>query len=103
MEITKPLQVEMVPFKKGKSLNPAGRPRGAKNKIPKNLVDQILEIAAHLDKQGKGLAHLAAKDPKWFYEVFLRLLVPKNQLLTGAEPAKPVSIEVCWVKPGEHH
>ena len=103
MELSKPLQVDMVPVTKGNSLNPAGRPRGAKNKIPKNLVDQILEIAADLDKQGKGLKHFAVDDPRWFFESFLKLLVPKNQLLTGAEPAKPVSIEVCWVKPGEHH
>jgi hypothetical protein len=101
MEISKPLQVDMVPVTKGNSFNPAGRPRGAKNKIPKNLAAQILEIAADLNKQGKGLKHLAEADPKWFYEVFLKLLVPKNLSLTGAEPAKPVSIEVCWVQPGE--
>jgi hypothetical protein len=101
MELTKPLQVEMVPFEKGKSVNPAGRPRGAKNKIPKNLVAQILQIAGDLDKQGKGLKHCVEKDPRWFFENFLKLMVPKNHLLKGAEPAAPVIIEVGWVRAGD--
>jgi hypothetical protein len=94
MELTKPLQVDMVPFKKGKSLNPAGRPRGAKNKIPKNLVTQILEIAADLDKNAKGLRHCAMENPRWFFENFLKLLIPKTVSAVGSDP---VSIEVKWV------
>jgi hypothetical protein len=98
MELTKPLQVDMVPLKKGKSLNPAGRPRGAKNKIPKNLVTQILNIAADLDKLGKGLQDCAEKDPRWFFENFLKPMIPKNVSLAGAEQTAPVGIAVSFVK-----
>jgi hypothetical protein len=88
-----------MPFKKGEIPNPTGRPRGAKNKVPRGLVERVLQISDDLDEQGKGLQHCAEKDPKWFFENFLKRIIPKNVSVAGTEP---VTIEVCWVKPGEN-
>jgi hypothetical protein len=65
-------------FKKGFSGNAAGRPKGAKNKLPRNLVDRVLGISANLEEQGKGLQDCAEKDPKWFFENFIKPILPKN-------------------------
>ena len=86
-------------FKKGVSGNPDGRPKGAKNKLPRDLVDRVLQISADLDEQGNGLQHCAEKDPYWFFQNFLKPLIPKNVSVAGTEP---VTIEVSWVKAGEH-
>jgi len=85
-------------FKKGLSGNPTGRPRGARNKLPRNLVDRVLEVSANLEEQGKGLQDCAEKDPKWFFENFLKPMIPKNVLLGGAEQAKPAIIEVAFIE-----
>jgi hypothetical protein len=92
-------RVTKMAFKKGEISNPSGRPRGAKNKVPKDLVERVLRISADLDEQGKGLQHCAESDPFWFFQNFVRPLIPKNVSVAAAEP---VTIEVCWVKPGEH-
>jgi hypothetical protein len=88
-------------FQKGQRANPNGRPKGARNKLPRDLVERVLEISAVLDEQGKGLQDCAEKNPRWFFENFVKPMIPKNVSLNGTNPAKPVSIEVCWVKPGE--
>jgi hypothetical protein len=88
-----------MPFKKGEISNPTGRPRGAKNKVPRDLVERVLQISADLDEQGKGLQHCAEKDPKWFFENFLKRIIPRNVSVAGTEP---VTIEVRWVKAVEH-
>ena len=85
-------------FKKGHSGNPTGRPKGAKNKLPRDLVDRVLQISADLDVQGNGLQHCAEKDPKWFFENFLKPMIPKNVLLGGAEQVKPAIIEVAFIE-----
>ena len=90
-----------MPFKKGEISNPTGRPRGAKNKHPRDLVDRVLQISDDLDEQGKGLRKCAEEDPFWFFSNFLKPMIPKNVSLDGTNPAKPVTIEVCWVKPGD--
>jgi hypothetical protein len=84
-------------FIKGLSGNPAGRPRGAKNRLPRNLVDRVLDISANLEEQGKGLQECAEQDPKWFYENFLKPMIPKNVLMGGTEQAGPTQIEVRFV------
>jgi hypothetical protein len=53
-----------MPFKKGEISKATGRPRGAKNKIPRDLVDRVLKISANLEEQGKGLLDCAEKDPR---------------------------------------
>ena len=88
-------------FKKGFSGNPDGRPKGAKNKLPRNLVDRVLEISASLEEQGKGLQQCAEQDPKWFFENFLKPMIPKNVLLGQTERAKPLSMQVHFVEPSE--
>jgi hypothetical protein len=72
-------------FKKGRSGNPTGRPRGAKNKLPRNLVDRILEISAKLEEQGMGLQECAEESPRWFFENFMKSMIPKNIALDKSE------------------
>ena len=86
-------------FKKGQISNPTGRPRGAKNKVPRDLVERVLQISDDLDKQGRGLRKCAEENPFWFFQNFVKPLIPKNVSVAAAEP---VTIEVCWVKAGEH-
>ena len=64
-------------FKKGQSGNPAGRPRGSKNKFTQVLVDLVFDIEKELTEKKKGLKDCAEQDPKWFYEKFLSKLLPK--------------------------
>ena len=87
-----------MPFKKGQIANPTGRPRGAKNKLPRDLVDRVLEISANLEEQGKGLLNCSEKDPKWFFENFLKPMIPKNVSLGGTEQSKPAIIEVAFIE-----
>ena len=68
----------MARFKKGQSGNPAGKPKGAKNKLRANLVQEILEIAQELKDEGIGLLDTAKGNPKWFFEHFVKGLIPKN-------------------------
>jgi hypothetical protein len=63
---------------KGKTNNPFGRKKGSKNKIPKNVVENIVAINADLDGKGKGLKDCANEDPKWFHSIFTRAIVPKD-------------------------
>jgi len=65
-------------FVKGQSGNKRGRPKGAKNKIPTNIVERILFVTEELEKSGKGLSECAQSDPAWFYTNFLKGLIPKN-------------------------
>jgi hypothetical protein len=65
-------------FKPGNNANPNGRPKGAKNKLPRDLVTRILAISDKLDSEGKGLEACAKENPQWFYENFLKPLLPKN-------------------------
>lgn len=88
-----------MPFKKGEIPNPTGRPRGAKNKVPKDLVERVLQISHDLDEQGKGLGKCAEENPFWFFQNFVRPLMPKNISVAETEPVK---IEICWIKAGEH-
>lgn len=65
-------------FKPGNKANPNGRPKGAKNKMPRDLVGKVLAIADKLEAEGKGLEDCAKQEPGWFYETFLKPLLPKN-------------------------
>lgn len=89
-------------FKKGSSGNPNGRPRGAKNKLPRTLVERVLEISASLEALGKGLQDIAEKNPKWFFENFLKPMIPKNVMLEGSEQAGPTKIKVVFVETKAH-
>ena len=74
-----------MPFTKGQIANPKGRPKGAKGKLRKPLVDEIIEIAEELAQQGKGLRDCAKQNPDWFFVNFLKNLIPKNIEVTGSE------------------
>jgi len=56
----------------------AGRPKGAKDKISRNVKQNILDTWQHLEAEGKGLYEEAQADPKWFYQNFVKGMVPKE-------------------------
>ena len=70
----------MNPKGNAKSLpkRPRGRPKGSKDKIPQGLKEKILFIAEDLDKRGIGLHDQAKEEPRWFFEHFLKGLIPKD-------------------------
>jgi hypothetical protein len=78
---------------KGKSNNPAGKPKGCKNKVSKNIVENIVAINADLDGKGLGLRDCAKQDPKWFHSIFTRAIVPKdvNVQVDG-------DLRITWIK-----
>lgn len=55
-----------------------GRPKGLKNKLPRDLKLKILAITDSLEEQGKGLEDMAVEEPKWFYENFVKPILPKD-------------------------
>ncbi len=55
-----------------------GRPKGAKNRITKSLIEKCEAVEAYLEKKGKGLRECANEDPAWYYENFLKPRIPKN-------------------------
>jgi hypothetical protein len=55
-----------------------GRPKGSKNKVQADLKQKMLDILADLEKQNKGISDEAEKDPKWFFENFIKPLLPKD-------------------------
>lgn len=54
-----------------------GRPKGSKDKLPTELRARMIAIAEQLEAKGMGLDVEAEKDPRWFYETFIRPLLPK--------------------------
>ena len=67
-----------LPKKNGREKPGPGRPKGSKNRIPRDFVDKVLKIEGDLAKEGKGLADQAKAHPKWFMEHFIKPLLPKN-------------------------
>ena len=66
-------------FLKGdSSIAGPGRKKGSKNKLPKGLREKVLAITEQLEAEGKGLDDEARADPKWFYENFVKPLLPKK-------------------------
>lgn len=55
-----------------------GRPKGSQNKHTIIIKDKILEAWQHLEDNDKGLKVQAEKDPTWFYEHFIKQLIPKG-------------------------
>lgn len=73
-----------------------GRPKGSKNKIPGDLKERVMRIVEELDAKGKGLTDCANQDPKWFFENFVKPLLPKNVEATVdlSENAMSVAVRV---------
>jgi hypothetical protein len=63
---------------KGGKREGAGRPKGSKDKVNRNLKELVLEAADKLKRENKSLADEAEKDPKWFYQNFLKPMLPKD-------------------------
>jgi len=60
-----------------------GRPKGLKNKLSNDIKQRILDVWAKLEKNKKGLSVVAKDDPAWFYENFVKALIPKDVKLEG--------------------
>jgi hypothetical protein len=77
-----------------------GRPKGLKNKVSKDMKQRVLEAAERLDRENKSLADEALKDPKWFWDVFGKAMLPKDvnifAELTTREPLK-----IQFIRPGD--
>jgi hypothetical protein len=67
------------PDKRLENLRPGrGRPKGSKNKVQADLKQKMLDILADLEKQHRGIGDVAKEDPKWFFENFIKPLLPKD-------------------------
>jgi hypothetical protein len=84
-------------YKPGQSGNPAGKPKGCKNKIPQSLRELVLRAAEELEAENKSLTDEARKDPKWFYENFFKPMLPK-ELDLGNTDEKPLRIVVNMIR-----
>lgn len=62
---------------KGRTNNPNGRRKGSRNKIQRDAQLTVDEIAEYLTDKGKGLKECAEENPKWFFETFFKLRIPK--------------------------
>lgn len=68
-----------MPFIKGQSGNPAGRKKGAKDKLPQDIKNRVLAVIEELDNEpGKSLSDCAKEKPFWFWETFGKALLPKD-------------------------
>jgi hypothetical protein len=67
-----------MPFQKGISGNPKGKPKGARDKYPREIVEKIKAINSELDSQGKGLGACAKQNPEWFHSIFTKAIIPKD-------------------------
>jgi len=54
-----------------------GRPKGSKDRVPSELKAKVLHIVQDLEDKGIGLPQQAEADPKWFFEHFVKALLPK--------------------------
>lgn len=55
-----------------------GRIKGSKNKVSKHILEELDEIDGVLALEGKSLLDCARENPRWYYENFKKLRVPKN-------------------------
>jgi hypothetical protein len=64
-----------MPFDKGKSGNPAGKPKGAKNRLTRTVKETILEVFNIMQDDPKGnLLAFAKRYPRDFYAIAARLI-----------------------------
>lgn len=65
---------------------PIGRPKGVKNKIPTEIKARVLHVWERLQgNKVTSLLAIARDDPRWFYEIFGRLLLPKAVEVSGKD------------------
>lgn len=76
----------------GNSPKGPGRPKGKKNRLTNDVVQNILTVFDELQKvKGKSLLECATEDPAWFYSIFYRGLVPKNISLDFGEKTEALA------------
>lgn len=66
-----------------------GRPKGSKDKLPREIKQRVIDVWDKLEKGGKSLHVEAKKDPKWFYQNFVKPMLPKDVVVAG-DPEKPL-------------
>ena len=102
-----------VVFKQGESGNPAGRPKGAKGKLTKNLLEELLAISEKVEKhstisQGKSIIeHFVERayksDPVLI--AYMRKIISDRHYLTEKEEEGSVkhivNFELIGEKPSE--
>ena len=79
-----------------------GRPKGTKNKLSRSVKERIMQVWDALEREEKGLEDEAKKDPQWFYQNFVKGMVPKDIVVQGDEdnPLRQ-KVMVEFVNPGE--
>ena len=102
-------------FTKGTSGNPAGRPKGAKGKMSKSMLDKLLEISDKVEKhssisQGKSIIeHFVERayksDP--VLVAYMRKIISDRHYLTDQESEASikhytVGFEIIGVKPSDY-
>lgn len=73
--------------------NPGGRPKGSKNKFPSAIKDKVLLACAKVEASGQDLGTLAVEDAKWFFETFVKPMIPKELWVSGTD-GKPFSMTI---------
>ncbi len=75
-----------MPFKPGQSGNPAGRPKGARNKLAEKF---WADYAAAWEANGQAaLSHVAANDPSTFVRVAASLMPKETEVTLRRVTAK---------------
>jgi hypothetical protein len=79
----------------------AGRPKGSKDKISRNLKQLVLDTVEKLESEDKSLYDCALADPPWFYANFVKPMLPKDVVVSGDEE-NPLITEIIikHVTPG---
>lgn len=77
-----------------------GRPKGSKDKISRDVKTRIMQVWDELAKEGKDLYDEAVGDPKWFYQHFVKGMIPKDIAVSGDEDNPLITeIRIKHVKP----
>ena len=76
-----------------------GRPKGSKDKLPKDLKLRFLAVIESLDAKGITLESVANKDPKWFYTNMVKPMLPKD---VHIDADLIHEIEIKFIRPDEN-